>query len=582
MRHSRVLAACGAAALVAAALAGPAGAGSASAKVVHTGKKDSYVVLTQSAAGADSVAARLRAQGAEVTSVNKAIGMVVVKSDDANFRQNAGAVSGVDGVAADRVIGHTPKTNAHVEQEHLQAARAGHDVTRKAPTSRHRPSNRHAKSDPLDSNLWGMRMIKADRAHTRTLGSKKVMVGIMDTGVQADHPDLHANFDYRLSRNFTTDNENGVPDGPCEVPSCVDPVGVDDNGHGTHVTGTIAASLDGFGLSGVAPKVKVVEVRAGQDSGYFFTAPTVNALTYSGDAGLDAVNMSFYVDPWLYNCAGGAPEDTPAQAADQATIIKAVTRALDYAHRKGVTLVAATGNNHEDLANPRHDISSPDFGAPIHERTISNASCYDLPVEGPHVLGINALGPSERKSDFSNYTTEPTSGEVEMSAPGGWFRDGFGTDTYSTVQNEILSTAPVKVLQAGTTPLVDQNGNITPAGEAAGVMKQCQRHPARGTTACGYYQWLQGTSMATPHATGVAALAISAHGRQTRSGFGMAPDAVRAVMMRSATDHACPAGGTQSYVDVGRSDEFTAECVGTVDRNGFYGDGIVNAWGVVR
>ena len=54
-----------------------------------------------------------------------------------------------------------------------------------------------------------------------------------------------------------------------------------------------------------------MNVRAGQDSGYFFLSPTANALTYSGDAGLDVVNMSFYVDPWLYNCKGGAPEDTP-------------------------------------------------------------------------------------------------------------------------------------------------------------------------------------------------------------------------------------------------------------------------------
>ena len=59
-----------------------------------------------------------------------------------------------------------------------------------------------ASPDPLDGNLWGMRMVKADQAHTRTLGNKKVKVGIIDTGVQADHPDIHPNFDYQASRNF--------------------------------------------------------------------------------------------------------------------------------------------------------------------------------------------------------------------------------------------------------------------------------------------------------------------------------------------------------------------------------------------
>jgi len=154
------------------------------------------------------------------------------------------------------------------------------------------------------------------------MNGKKVRVGVMDTGVQADHPDIHPNFDYKLSRNFVTDLPS--VDGPCEHASCVDPVGEDDGGHGTHVSGTIAASLNGFGVSGVAPSVDIVEVRAGQDSGFFFAGPTLDALTYSGDAGLDVVNMSFYVDPWLYNCVGGAPEDTPAQANDQNLIIAAV------------------------------------------------------------------------------------------------------------------------------------------------------------------------------------------------------------------------------------------------------------------
>jgi hypothetical protein len=62
----------------------------------------------------------------------------------------------------------------------------------------------------------------------------------------------------------------------------------------------------------------------------------------------------------------------------------------------------------------------------------------------------------------------------------------------------------------------------------------------------------------------------------------MNPDAVAALMARTATDHACPAGGVQSYVQEGRSTEFDARCVGTPAFNGFYGAGIVNALGVVQ
>jgi subtilisin family serine protease len=579
MRRRRLIAVCGAAALATAALAGTAGASSASgatAQVVNTGQQQSYLVLTRTTADVHDVAAALARQGATVTSVNKAIGMVAVRSDDAGFRATATSLDGVSGVAADRTIGQAPtRDTGAVERENLRAARSGATVGASS-------SGAAASSgDPLDSQLWGMRMIGADQAHATTLGSPKVRVGIMDTGVQADHPDLHAQFDYGLSRNFTRDNDNGVDDGPCEVSSCVDPVGTDDNGHGTHVAGTVAGAMNGFGVSGVAPDSTIVEVRAGQDSGYFFAIPTVNALTYAGDAGLDVVNMSFYVDPWLYNCSGGAPEDTPEQAADQDTIIAAMTRALDYAHGQGVTLVAATGNNHEDLANPRTDTSSPDYGDAPHSRTIDNQTCFDLPVEGPHVLGVTALGPSGRKSDFSNYTTEPTSDEVEVSAPGGWFRDGLGTSSYRTNENLILSSFPLGALQESGE--VDKNGRITRLGKSTGVIRQCQAEPIPGTTACAYFAWLQGTSMATPHATGVAALAVAAHGSGTSAAdFGLDPGAVGSLLQRTATDHACPAGGTQSYLDVGRSAEFTATCVGTARRNGFYGEGIVNALGVVQ
>ena len=585
MRRSRMVALTGAVALAASALGATTTAASAqeaagSATTAPTG----YAVLAKDGTDVRALAQRLERAGATVTSVNTDIGLISVESTTAGFAATARSAAGVAAAATDGVVGRSPdagKVKDRVVRENQESA--ARTATRGRDGRGHGKGPKGSTADPLDSLLWGMDMINAPQAHKTELGDKRVRVGIMDTGVDGTHPDLAPNFDTRLSRNFTTD----IPaiDGPCEYEGCVDPANHDDNGHGTHVAGTIAGALNGIGVSGVAPNVDVVNVRAGQDSGYFFLTPTVDALTYSGDAGIDVVNMSFYVDPWAYNCRGGAPEDSPEEAAEQDLIIQSMNRALDYAHRKGVTLVAALGNGHEDLANPRTDTSSPDYpGGTEHPRTIDNATCLDLPVEGPHVLGVSALGPSERKADFSNYTTDLRSGEIEVSAPGGWYRDGLGTDTYRTNGNLILSAAPLNVMQ--DEGQVDADGNITPLGESLGTMKDCQvvkgRDHRGGTEVCGYYQYLQGTSMASPHAAGVAALAVSAHGRtQGRNGFGLAPDTVRSIMMRTATDHACPDGGEQSYTDVGRSTEFTAQCVGDARFNGFYGAGIVDAAGVV-
>jgi subtilisin family serine protease len=160
--------------------------------------------------------------------------------------------------------------------------------------------------------------------------------------------DLAPNFDWELSRNFVTD----IPDvdGPCEYADCKDPVGVDDGAHGTHVAGTIAAAVNGLGISGVAPEATLVEIRAGQDSGYFFLQPTVDALVYAGDAGIDVVNMSFYADPWLFNCASEADyvDGSTEGIEEQAIIRAALIEAIDYAHANGVTMIAAAGNGATD------------------------------------------------------------------------------------------------------------------------------------------------------------------------------------------------------------------------------------------
>ena len=243
--------------------------------------------------------------------------------------------------------------------------------------------------EPLASRQWNMAQIHAtpEGSYAKELGDKGVLVGILDSGIDGSHPDLAPNFDRADSRNFVTD----IPliDGACEVPSCVDPVDVDDNGHGTHVAGIVGASLNGLGVAGVAPNVTLVNIRVGQDGGYIFLQPTVDELTYAGDLGVDVVNMSFYIDPWLYNCSAN-PADTPAQQLEQRTVVEATNRALHYAKSHGVTLLGSLGNEHTDLDNPTSDATSPDYPPGTNHPRVVDNSCLDMPVEGKGVLGVSA------------------------------------------------------------------------------------------------------------------------------------------------------------------------------------------------
>ena len=104
------------------------------------------------------------------------------------------------------------------------------------------------------------------------------------------------------------------------------------------------------------------------------------------------------------------------------------------------------------------------------------------------------------------------------------------------------------------------------------VVKDC-----KGST-CGYYQWIQGTSMASPHAAGVAALIVAKYGEEgRRGGFGMDPNKVTRILFRTATHTPCPANPVIDYTQVGRPASYTATCVGTAELNNIYGHGVVNA-----
>ncbi|MFD7559856.1 MULTISPECIES: S8 family serine peptidase [unclassified Streptomyces] len=177
---------------------------------------------------------------------------------------------------------------------------------------------------------------------------------------------------------------------------------------------------------------------------------------------------------------------------DQAAIIEGVKRAQEYAEGKGSLQVAAAGNSNIDLANKTTDTESPNDSTPV-TRTITNA-CLDIPTELPGVVTVAANGTGTTKASFSNFGQ----GVIDVSAPG----------------SNVYSTAP-----GGT------------------------------------YATMSGTSMASPHVTGVAALIASTNP-------GITPAQIREKLATQANDTACPSD---------------SRCKGTTANNGFFGEGQVDA-----
>ena len=561
-------------AVTAAALTGVLSVGSDAGSDARPAK---YIVLYEQGASPTAVKAAVVQAKGRILRANNEVGVATVISANPGFRGDAESSQAIRGVARNIPIGRAkPSLRPKLSPEQLRAFRRASRGT--APQKSSGSGYlRHSADEPLANLQWDMKMIHATSQGSYRVqqGSKRVLVGILDTGVDGNHPDIAPNFNRALSRNFTVD----VPlvDGPCAAEpdaSCNDPNDVDENSHGTHVASTIGSPINGLGMAGVAPNVTLVNIRAGQDSGFFFLQPSVDALTYAGDIGVDVVNMSYYIDPWLYNCGNPlhpVPEDSPADRAEQKTIIEATQRALDYAHTHGVTLIAAAGNGHEDIIIPTHDSTSPDFPPRTeHERTVNN-TCLDLPTEGNNVISVSSVGPSKTKADYSNWGY----GEITVAAPGGWFRDTGWTPANPNggVQNQILAAYPKNV--------AEEDGVLNPDGtpNTPFVVRDC-----KGST-CAYYQWIQGTSMASPHAVGVAALIVSEYGNKRHGGISLHPLFTQAYLEASATDTACMSNrpdGAFDYPQRNNSPAYTTYCQGTPVYNGVYGHGIVDALRAVQ
>ncbi|MFC3447935.1 S8 family peptidase [Amycolatopsis speibonae] len=229
---------------------------------------------------------------------------------------------------------------------------------------------------------WDMRAIGADKAHVIEPGSPDVVVGVLDSGIDATHPELKTALDPGKSAGCLT----GAPDRNWAATTSV---------HGTHVAGIIAAADDGKGITGVAPGVRVASVKVIDDRGYADPEAAVCGLMWAVSQGMAVTNSSYFVDPWSLSCA---------HDDERGVVNEVMARAVEYATSEGTLNVAAATNEAVGLA------PSPRSGS----RTQAEG-CQALPAGLRDVVAVSSVSAERVKAGYSSYGL----GVIDVTAPGG-------------------------------------------------------------------------------------------------------------------------------------------------------------------
>ncbi len=195
---------------------------------------------------------------------------------------------------------------------------------------------------------WGVNRVHAPAAWNITQGAG-ADVAVIDTGIDLAHPDLLDKVDGGYSALTKTEN-------PADYQ--------DDNGHGTHVAGTLAAARDGKGVVGVAPRARLYSVKVLDAEGSGRLSDVIDGILWTAKNGAKVANLSLAI-----------PVDSPA-----------LHQAIKFARAKGVVLIAASGNS----------------GGPV-----------EFPAAYPEVVAVSASDSSDRRALFSSHGRE-----VSFIAPG--------------------------------------------------------------------------------------------------------------------------------------------------------------------
>jgi len=377
----------------ASATAAVAFATAAAADTAADGDIRNYVVIGAEDEGVAALAAAVDSAGGLVLSSYPEIGVVTAQARDAGFLDAVRAAPAVTSAAPTR----TAPIGGGSPEDTTGGTLRSHAATRTlAPPL-----------EPLEADQWNMEAIGAPHARALSTGAPEVVVGVLDRGIDATHPDLADRVDPDRSVGCAV---NGVPDTASAAWSPVDGI----ESHGSQVAGIVAASDDGAGMVGVAPGATLASVKVVDHAGFIYPEYALCGYMWAAQQGFDVTNASFFVDPYMFWCESDA---------DQAPVLEALRRAIRHSTDAGVLNVAAAGNAGYDLSAKTTDDTSPNDSEPIAGRDVSGG-CSQLPAEVDGVVTVAALEETDDGVAVSGYSNFGE-GVIDLAAP--------GTDVLSTL-----------------------------------------------------------------------------------------------------------------------------------------------------
>lgn len=449
-------------------------------------KGNHYIVISSSSSLPSDIEGQVKSLNGELTGLMQEVGIATVMSTDPKFAQKASKIAGISAVIRDLEVQWFDPADEKIVEFDAEAMYGN------PPSS--------GDDDRYFDLQWGHDAVNAPEAWNAGARGKGVRVAVLDSGFDLDHFDLAPNIDMGASANFVSGETLGYA-----LPGV--------GSHGTHTAGTIAAADNGIGIIGVAPEAELILVKVLRDSGSGSFSWMLQGILHATSQGADVINMSLgatlprngkFLDD------NGTPNDpsddfivNDAKAVQE--LLNAITKVTNYATQQGVTLIASAGNS----ANNGN----------------KDQSMVHIPSGAPSVISISATAPQgwalspltanlDHVASYTNYGTP----DVDFAAPGGDF-------AYYYIDNTQTATV------AGITHFAYVFDYVFSAGS--------NLDPSRAS-----YYWSVGTSMAGPHAAGVAALIIG------QNGGDMDPAHVKAAMRASADD--LGKSGRDPYYGYGR------------------------------